>query len=157
MSRLKFKTIMSGWMSYLTGRGSGSSRNETREAVVSLREHLLMLDKKEEHLTKKIDEEMRKAKAHATSNPRGECSQSIPCQSVCRLRACVTFEAATTNTLKIESTGQRLRGKTASTDQLTYISMPLSLLLCMCMQSPSKRCGKRSCTRTNSIASRDVK
>ena len=62
---------MSGWMSYLTGRGSGSSRNETREAVVSLREHLLMLDKKEEHLTKKIDDEMRKAKANATTNPRG--------------------------------------------------------------------------------------
>lgn len=58
-------------MSYLTGRGA-SSKDSTREAIVNLREHLLMLDKKEEHLSKKIEDELRKAKANATTNPRGE-------------------------------------------------------------------------------------
>ncbi|BGO97217.1 Vacuolar-sorting protein SNF7 [Rhodotorula toruloides] len=60
---------MSGWLSYLTGRGQ-STRDSTRESIVKLREHLLMLDKKEEYLGKKIDDELRKAKANATSNPR---------------------------------------------------------------------------------------
>ncbi|BGO89019.1 hypothetical protein NBRC10512_008210 [Rhodotorula toruloides] len=60
---------MSGWLSYLTGRGQ-SSKDSTRESIVKLREHLLMLDKKEEYLGKKIDDELRKAKANATSNPR---------------------------------------------------------------------------------------
>lgn len=62
---------MSGWLSYLTGTG-GKSRDSTREAIVNLREHLLMLDKKEEHLNKKIEDEQRKAKANATTNKRGE-------------------------------------------------------------------------------------
>jgi len=31
-----------------------------------------MLDKKEEYLGKKIDDELRKAKANATTNPRGK-------------------------------------------------------------------------------------
>ncbi|KAJ8296392.1 Vacuolar-sorting protein SNF7 [Rhodotorula toruloides] len=60
---------MSGWLSYLTGRGQ-STKDSTRESIVKLREHLLMLDKKEEYLGKKIDDELRKAKANATSNPR---------------------------------------------------------------------------------------
>ncbi|KAK4699667.1 charged multivesicular body protein 4A/B, partial [Phenoliferia sp. Uapishka_3] len=57
------------WLSYLMGSG-GSSRDSTREAIVNLREHLLMLDKKEEHLSKKIEDEQRKAKANATTNKR---------------------------------------------------------------------------------------
>ncbi|KAI5477075.1 vacuolar sorting protein VPS32 [Pseudohyphozyma bogoriensis] len=60
---------MSGWLSYLTGTGK-SSRDTTREAIVNLREHLLMLEKKEEHLMKKIEEETRKAKANATTNKK---------------------------------------------------------------------------------------
>ncbi|GAA5856741.1 hypothetical protein JCM5353_002611 [Sporobolomyces roseus] len=60
---------MSSWISYLTGRGA-ATKDSTREAIVNLREHLLMLDKKEEYLGKKIDDELRKAKANATSNPR---------------------------------------------------------------------------------------
>ena len=63
---------MSGWMSWISGKGSAASKDNTREAIVNLREHLLMLDKKEEHLSNKIEEEMRKARANATSNPRGE-------------------------------------------------------------------------------------
>ncbi|GAA5864683.1 hypothetical protein JCM8115_005832 [Rhodotorula mucilaginosa] len=61
---------MSGWLSYLTGSGGAKSKDSTREAIVNLREHLLMLDKKEEYLGKKIDDEVRKARANATSNPR---------------------------------------------------------------------------------------
>lgn len=65
---------MSGWMSWITGNGGAKSKDSTREAIVNLREHLLMLDKKEEYLGKKIDDEVRKARANATSNPRGEPS-----------------------------------------------------------------------------------
>ncbi|KWU45666.1 hypothetical protein RHOSPDRAFT_32588 [Rhodotorula sp. JG-1b] len=61
---------MSGWLSYLTGSGGAKSKDSTREAIVNLREHLLMLDKKEEYLGRKIDDEVRKARANATSNPR---------------------------------------------------------------------------------------
>ncbi|BGP37294.1 ESCRT-III subunit protein snf7 [Rhodotorula kratochvilovae] len=62
-------TAMSSWFSYFTGRGA-SGKDSTREAIVNLREHLLMLDKKEEFLGKKIDDEVRKARANATTNPR---------------------------------------------------------------------------------------
>lgn len=58
-------------MSWISGKGASASKDNTREAIVNLREHLLMLDKKEEHLSNKIEEEMRKARANATSNPRG--------------------------------------------------------------------------------------
>ncbi|POY69923.1 hypothetical protein BMF94_7055 [Rhodotorula taiwanensis] len=61
---------MSGWMSWITGSSAAKSKDSTREAIVNLREHLLMLDKKEEYLGKKIDDEVRKARANATSNPR---------------------------------------------------------------------------------------
>ncbi|SCV72409.1 BQ2448_3946 [Microbotryum intermedium] len=62
---------MSSWLSYFTGSGSSrGSRDSTREAIVNLREHLMMLDKKEEFLGTKIEAELRKAKANATSNPR---------------------------------------------------------------------------------------
>lgn len=69
---------MSGWLSYLTGSGGAKSKDSTREAIVNLREHLLMLDKKEEYLGKKIDDEVRKARANATSNPRGTCRRLCP-------------------------------------------------------------------------------
>ncbi|WVN85732.1 vacuolar-sorting protein SNF7 [Cryptococcus depauperatus CBS 7841] len=59
---------MSGWMSYFTGRKD--TRESARDAIVGLRQQLLMLEKKEEFLQKKIEEEMRKAKANATSNKR---------------------------------------------------------------------------------------
>lgn len=61
---------MSGWMSYFTGRKD--TRESARDAIVGLRQQLLMLEKKEEFLQKKIDEEMKKAKANATSNKRCE-------------------------------------------------------------------------------------
>ncbi|UZJ56403.1 hypothetical protein CBS101457_005723 [Exobasidium rhododendri] len=59
---------MSGWTSWLVGKRENP--NAAREAIIGLRQQLLMLDKKEEHLNKKIDDEMRKAKAAVTSNKR---------------------------------------------------------------------------------------
>ncbi|WRT65677.1 vacuolar-sorting protein SNF7 [Kwoniella shivajii] len=59
---------MSGWMSWFAGKKD--TREGARDAIVGLRQQLLMLEKKEEHLNKKIEEEMKKAKANATSNKR---------------------------------------------------------------------------------------
>ncbi|KAL1411338.1 ESCRT-III subunit protein snf7 [Vanrija albida] len=53
---------MSGWMSYFTGRKD--TREQARDSIVTLRQQLLMLEKKEEHLQKKIEEELKKAKAN---------------------------------------------------------------------------------------------
>ena len=65
---------MSGWMSYLTGR-STSSRDRAKDAIIELRSHLLLLEKKEANLLKKIGDEEAKAKANVTSNKRGESRQ----------------------------------------------------------------------------------
>ncbi|KAI8446648.1 Snf7-domain-containing protein [Phakopsora pachyrhizi] len=63
---------MSSWSSWLLGRGSssGNQRDKARETIVELRQHLIMLEKKEDHLNKKIDDELKKAKANATTNKR---------------------------------------------------------------------------------------
>ncbi|POW04725.1 hypothetical protein PSTT_10171 [Puccinia striiformis] len=63
---------MSSWASWLLGRGasSGNQRDKARETIVELRQHLIMLEKKEDHLNKKIEDELRKAKANATTNKR---------------------------------------------------------------------------------------
>jgi len=65
---------MSGWLSYITG--PRDTKTTTRQAIVGIREQLSMLDKKEEHLEKKIQEELKKAKANATTNKAGTCSRS---------------------------------------------------------------------------------
>ncbi|CAG7849392.1 Vacuolar-sorting protein SNF7 AltName: Full=Vacuolar protein-sorting-associated protein 32 [Serendipita indica DSM 11827] len=57
---------MSGWISYFTG--ARDTKATTRQAIVGLREQLSMLDKKEEHLEKKIAEETKKARENATTN-----------------------------------------------------------------------------------------
>lgn len=44
---------MSSWASWLLGRGgssSGAQRDKARETIVELRQHLIMLEKKEDHL-----------------------------------------------------------------------------------------------------------
>jgi len=43
-------------------------KSSAREAIVTLRQQLQMIEKKEEHLQKQIDEELKKAKANAVSN-----------------------------------------------------------------------------------------
>ncbi|KAG1874490.1 Snf7-domain-containing protein [Suillus subalutaceus] len=58
--------MMAGFMSYFGGRRD--TKQGARDAIVGLRQQLQMIEKKEEHLQKKIDEELKKAKANAVSN-----------------------------------------------------------------------------------------
>jgi len=53
-------------MSYFGARRD--PKQAARDAIVNLRQQLQMIDKKEEHLQKKIDEETKKARANAVSN-----------------------------------------------------------------------------------------
>ncbi|KAJ1310528.1 hypothetical protein OPQ81_007258 [Rhizoctonia solani] len=62
----QFPVNMSGWMSYFTGKKD--SRQTARDAIVNTRQHLAVLDKKEENLQRKIEEELKKAKANAVNN-----------------------------------------------------------------------------------------
>jgi len=57
---------MAGFMSFFGGRRD--SKQSARDAIVSMRQQLQMIEKKEDHLQKKIDEELKKAKANAVSN-----------------------------------------------------------------------------------------
>ncbi|KAF8710433.1 SNF7 family, partial [Rhizoctonia solani] len=61
---------MSGWLSYFTGKKD--TRQTARDAIVNTRQHLAVLDKKEENLQRKIEEELKKAKANAVSNKTAE-------------------------------------------------------------------------------------
>lgn len=54
----------------ITGRKD--NKNSARDAIVGLRSQLLMLEKKEDHLNKKIEDELQKAKANVTTNKRGK-------------------------------------------------------------------------------------
>ena len=62
--------MMAGFMSYFGGRRD--PKQSSRDAIVTLRQQLQMIEKKEDYLQKKIDEEMKKAKANAVSNKAGE-------------------------------------------------------------------------------------
>lgn len=53
-------------MSYFGGRRD--PKQSARDAIVTLRQQLQMIEKKEDYLQKKIDEEVKKAKANAVSN-----------------------------------------------------------------------------------------
>jgi len=57
---------MASFMSYFGARRD--PRQVARDAIVNLRQQLQMIDKKEEHLQKKIEEETKKARANAVSN-----------------------------------------------------------------------------------------
>jgi len=59
------------WMGWFGG-GRNDHKESARNAIVELRSQLLMLEKREDHIQKQIDEETRKAKANATSNQRCE-------------------------------------------------------------------------------------
>ena len=62
--------MMASFMSYFGGRRD--TKQSTRDAIVTLRQQLQLIDKKEEYLQKKIDEEMKKARANAVTNKAGE-------------------------------------------------------------------------------------
>ncbi|KAI0353472.1 Snf7-domain-containing protein [Trametes cingulata] len=58
--------MMAGIMSYFGGRRD--PKESSRDAIVTLRQQLQMIEKKEEYLQKKIEEEVKKARANAVSN-----------------------------------------------------------------------------------------
>ncbi|KAI0050191.1 Snf7-domain-containing protein [Auriscalpium vulgare] len=66
--------MMASFMSYFGGRRD--TKQAARDAIVGLREQLLLIEKKEEHLQKKIDEETTKARANAASN-RAVATQAL--------------------------------------------------------------------------------
>jgi len=57
---------MASFMSYFGARKD--PKQAARDAIVNLRQQLQMIDKKEEYLQKKIEEETKKARANAVSN-----------------------------------------------------------------------------------------
>lgn len=57
-------------MSYFGGRRD--SKQSSRDAIVTLRQQLQMIEKKEEYLQRKIDEELQKARANAVTNKTGK-------------------------------------------------------------------------------------
>ena len=62
--------MMATFMSYFGARRD--PKQSARDAIVTLRQQLQMIEKKEEYLQKKIDEELKKAKANAVNNKAGE-------------------------------------------------------------------------------------
>jgi len=58
--------MMAGFMSYFGSRKD--PKQAARDAIVNLRQQLQMIDKKEEYLQKRIEEETNKARANAVSN-----------------------------------------------------------------------------------------
>jgi len=66
--------MMASFMSYFTGRRD--PKQTARDAIVSLREQLMMIEKKEEHLHRQIAQDLATAKANAVSNKNGTPSSS---------------------------------------------------------------------------------
>ena len=61
--------MMAGIMGYFGGRRD--PKQSSRDAIVTLRQQLQMIEKKEDYLQKKIDEETSFARAHAVTNKTG--------------------------------------------------------------------------------------
>ena len=62
--------MMASFMSYF-GAGRKDPKQTARDAIVGLRQQLQMIEKKEEYLQRKIEEETKKARANAVSNKAG--------------------------------------------------------------------------------------
>ena len=60
---------MAGFLNSLWGRKG--TQDVSKDAIVSLRQQLQMIEKKEEYTQKKIEEETAKAKANAVTNKAG--------------------------------------------------------------------------------------
>lgn len=67
--------MMASFMSYFGGRRD--PKQSARDAIVTLRQQLQMIEKKEEYLQKKIDEELKKAKANSVSNKTGRADRLL--------------------------------------------------------------------------------
>jgi hypothetical protein len=68
--------MMASFMSYFTGRRD--AKQTARDAIVSLREQLMMIEKKEEHLQRQIAQDLATAKANAVSNKTGTPLLHLP-------------------------------------------------------------------------------
>ncbi|KAI0772061.1 Snf7-domain-containing protein [Trametes elegans] len=75
---------MAGIMSYFGGRRD--PKQSSRDAIVTLRQQLQMIEKKEEYLQKKVEEEVKKARANAVSNKAGE--QPAPVRPTAAMLMC---------------------------------------------------------------------
>lgn len=53
---------MSSWASWFGGKRAPPTKDATRDTIVELRQHLLTMEKKDDFLSKKIEEETQKAK-----------------------------------------------------------------------------------------------
>jgi hypothetical protein len=69
--------MMAGFMSFFGGRPD--PRQTARDAIVTLRQQLQMIERKEEYLQKKIEDELKKAKANAVSNKSGALIYTPSC------------------------------------------------------------------------------
>lgn len=74
-------------MSYF-GAGRRDPKQSAREAIIKLREQVQLIDKKEEYLQKKIDDDLKKARANAVSNKAGECFNGAGCMGNCWTKFC---------------------------------------------------------------------
>ena len=81
--------MMASFMSYFGARRD--PKQATRDAIVGLRQQLQLLEKKEEYLQKKIEEELKKAKANAVTNKSGTFSLCIETKECRRADRCTTI------------------------------------------------------------------
>ena len=64
---------MAGWIPNVFGKRD--ARQSATEAIISLREQLAVLDKKEEHLERRVEEEHAKAKSLVAAKKTGRFGQ----------------------------------------------------------------------------------
>ncbi len=69
--------MMASFMSYFAPRKD--PKQSARDAIVSLRAQLAMIEKKEEYLAKNIEEDLKKAKANVVTNKAGTCAGLAAC------------------------------------------------------------------------------
>lgn len=72
---------MASFMSYFGG-GRKDTKQTARDAIIGLRQQLQMIDKKEEYLQKKIEDDFKKAKMNAVSNKSGELKRVVSLNAV---------------------------------------------------------------------------
>lgn len=68
--------MMASFMSFFGSRRD--TQQSTRDAIVTLRQQLQLIEKKEDYLQKKINEELRKAKENVVSNKAGTSVRPAP-------------------------------------------------------------------------------
>jgi len=101
--------MMASFMSYF-GAGRKDPKQTARDAIVGLRQQLQMIEKKEEYLQKKIEEETKKARANAVSNKAGTSSHLLP-----------SFQATTSRRLFIVLVGLRAQSEYYLIDECPFL------------------------------------